>query len=381
MSKKILGFIIAVLVLIVLAVLAYTNLEIRPRVFLRPPSREVLANDFFALEKWLVQTGHPVRFAGRGNSVRIAEAPEKAVFVQARAFDWENAEEALKDWIGQGGFLVVSLEPPLPEDEHLEAFLGSFGVAAEIVDEFVVDTDEADNDSEDSVYEEGPVPELVPDFDPALRFSVLEEAGASAVVMEDGEQIIRLVRISRGAGALTFMGRPQFMQNDYLKREVNARLAWDLTGARTGEDNPGLLFIRGRRQAKSLFGKVADRGNFLPLGLSLLILIVVGFWMVIPSFGLLFQEKEMTCRPIRERFLAEIRFLKKYRALETYLEVYIREIKRTLRGREADPELEAIEKSLRAKKDLPYKELVQNLQKLRTMMAQRTASPVENYNP
>jgi hypothetical protein len=49
--------------------------------------------------------------------------------------------------------------------------------------------------------------------------------------------------------------------------------------------------------------------------------------MVIPVFGLVFYEKQKTSRPIRERFTAEIRFLKKYGALNHYLEVYERELK------------------------------------------------------
>jgi hypothetical protein len=369
-SKKLIGFIIAASALILLAVLAYTSLEVRPRTFSRPPSREVLVNNFFALETWLRRTGHPVRFIKRGDPYRIIEAPEKTVFLQASAFDWENAGEPLKNWIAAGGFLLVSLEPPPYEDADLAAFLEGFGISPAFFDGFPDDTGEGDGET--AGHKEEPPPEPAPDFDPALWFSLPEEPAAPAFIIKGGEGLIRLAGIPLGAGAAVFIGTPRFMENDYLEREANARLAWELTGARTGGDTPGVLFIRGRRQVKSLFGRLADRGNFLPLGVSLLILITTGFWMVIPPFGLLFQEKKASGRPIRDRLLAEIRFLKKYRALETYPEVYIREIKRKLRGRETGAELEAVEnalkKALKTKGALPYKDLILTLQKLETIM-------------
>jgi hypothetical protein len=365
-AKKILIFIIAAAALVLLAALAYTNLEIVPQPVFRPPSREVLVNDFFALEKWLAKTGHPVRFIKRGDFSRILSAPEKTIFIQASVFDWEDAGEPLEKWIRTGGFLLVSVDSPPDEDEALGAFLSGFGVHAEIIDGSLAgDTGEENNDAD-------PPGEDLPDFDQAIRFSLAETPEISAenlmATIPEAEQAIRLIRIPRGAGAAAFIGQPHFMRNDYLEREANARLAWELTGAQTEADSPGLLFIRGRRQVKSLLGKLADRGNFLPLGISVLILIMVGFWMVIPAFGLLFQEKKLSGRPIGERFLAEIRFLKKYRALDTYGAAYIHEIKRKLRGREAVPELERIEKTLNTSGSLSYKNLIHILQKLETMM-------------
>jgi hypothetical protein len=154
------------------------------------------------------------------------------------------------------------------------------------------------------------------------------------------------------------------MYNDNLESEENARLAWRLTAAKTGDKNegeyPGVLFIRGRRAAKDLFGKLAERGNPLPLIVSVLALVSIGFWMVIPGFGVLRFEEERRTRPIRDRFRAEARFLKKYHALDSYLEVYLREIKNKCRDREINV--------LDAKKHCTYGETVRNLKILETIM-------------
>lgn len=367
---------IAALFVVLLAIFAYTNLEIYPRTVYKPPSRQVLANDFFALETWLAKTGRQVSMVSGGDVSRITGASEKTVFVQSSAFDWNGAEAPLKNWMAAGGFLVVSLEPPLDEDEELNAFLAGFGVSAGVSgdsgggDSGSIPGEEDAGGIDETPPLSDPPPDLdaLPDFDGLVQFTITEETGEPVFTIKEGGAIIRLIQIPVGAGALTLIGRPWFMENDYLGGEANARLAWDLTGARAQEDNPGLLFIRGRGKVKSLFGKLADRGNLLPLGVSTLALIIVGFWMLIPPFGLVFQEQISPGRPIRERFLAETRFLKRYGALETYLETYIREIRRKLRGRKPAPELERIEKSLGERKHLSYRDIIRYLRNLETMM-------------
>jgi hypothetical protein len=351
--NKWISFGVIFLALLLLAVFVYNNLEIYPETVYQPPSRQVQVNDFFALEQWLSRTGHPVRTVKQGNAARIMAAPEKTVYVQAAVFDWDGAREPLKNWMEAGGFLLVSLEYP-PEEEALETFLADFGIRVEMAPSG--DSDEEGPESEP----EDPYP--VPDFDQGLLFSAPE----GTELIKEGEAV-RLVRAAAGAGGLAVFGLPWFMENDYLEREANARLAWELTGARTGE-SPGLLFIRGKGQVKSLFGKVADRGNLLPPGLSALILIVLGFWMVIPRFGLVFQEHDSPGRPPGDRFLAEVRFLKKYGALDSYAKTYVRELRLKLRDRAPPPELEHIEAALHTGRTLPYKDLVRYLHILGTMM-------------
>jgi hypothetical protein len=354
MSDRWLPFGIITVVVLILALAAYTNLEVYAKTTEAPPSRQVRGNSFFALEKWLARTGLPTRTIRQGNAARIISAPEKTVYVQSNVFDWEGAVEPLKQWMEAGGHLLFSVWDF--ETPDLISFLGSFGVSA-------FPSDDVGPEDNGGAFADSP------DFNRYLEFKVSKETGVSAFIIREkyNPQIIRLVQIPQGAGALSIIGRPQFMENDYLEREVNARLAWDLTGARAGEGGR-VLFIRGRLPTKSLFGQLADRGNFFPLTVAGLILIVVGFWMVIPIFGLVFQERTSPGRPIGERFLAEIRFLKKYRALKMYPEVYLGEIKRKLRGREAPPELAAIEQALRKKGALSYSETVRFLHILRTTL-------------
>jgi hypothetical protein len=160
----------------------------------------------------------------------------------------------------------------------------------------------------------------------------------SIQVMTDFNGKIRLVTLILGRGRITIMGMPYFMRSRRLGEPQNALLAWNLLkeDARNTEDaavdetagSRGVLFIRGEKQEESLFGKIFERGDFTCLIISGLALIGIGLWMVLPMFGFFKQDDEKPLKPIRERFLAEANFLKKYRALDTYRGAYIWEIRR-----------------------------------------------------
>jgi uncharacterized protein YodC (DUF2158 family) len=354
--------VIAVLVLLGLAANAF--LEPYHRMARVPPTREAAVNNYLALERWLIQTGHPVRVEKRGGPAMIASGPEQAALVQASACRWENAGAVLRPWIEAGNSLVISLEYSF-YDEGLADFLVSLGISADNFPFEDGETEDAEDTTEPADEEilnaeagggEKPPPPAgektaagnrSPDFDPRITFFADEAAGVFTI--RDSGGVIRLARVSLGKGSLALIGRPWFMYNNNLNRELNARLAWELTAAKTGAENPGLLFIRDRRVTRGLFGKLADRGNTAPLALSALALIVLGFWMVIPVFGLTSNEKPAAARPIRERFLAEVRFLKKYGALGYYLEIYQRELK--LEKEERPPAYRDILRLLRKMED------------------------------
>jgi len=331
MDKRLYICAAVILIFALLGLLAYSKLELFSRKISTLPSREVLANNFFAMEQWLNSAGRRVRIEKQYNSEKIAAAPERVVVAQSSACAWKNADTIIPPWIEKGGFLVITLDDDT--DEALLFFLSGFGISIE-----EIDVNESHNR------------EMIPDFTNDIYFSFDNED--EVFTINDSQGNARLAEISLGEGALTVIGRPRFMYNDYLSRDINARLAWDLTGARANE-NQGVLFIRDRYIPKALFGKIMERGNLAPVGISALLIIFLGFWMVIPAFGLVLNEKQKTARPIRQRFIAEIRFLKKYRSLNHYVTVYERELKL-----EGDPEMS---------KTYKYRELINKLREYESM--------------
>jgi hypothetical protein len=357
----------AILVLALLGILAYGLFEIYPRKTWVSPGMEASANPFLAMDRWLAQSGHPLRVEKRDRAAVIAASPEKMVIVQAAFCDWEKAGEILGPWIEAGSSLLVSLDPSF-YDEALGEWLTSLGIrvsnfpgAKNAEPEETEPEEIADNEPEGETAAKisDDDAKLIPDFYYDIDFFVEPDRGIFTMKNRYGE--IKLARLALGRGSLIVTGRLRFMSNRFLERDVNARLAWELSAGNTSAENPGILFVRDKRVTKGLFGKIADRGNIVPLAVSAALLIILGFWMVIPAFGLLSGEKRVSARPIRERFLGELRFLRKYHALDYYAAIYERELKRKNRETE-NSEMEKTEIPL------SYRNIIRKLRKMQSLL-------------
>jgi hypothetical protein len=290
-----------------LGILAYNNLEIYSEITREFPSREVIANYYTALERWLKQTGHRVRIENNFQPDKLADIKEKVVMLNSRMYGWYSTER-ITHWIKQGGHLILSLDLYNNTlDNNLLEFLSGFGIETKYSHSIYTET--VFTDSESQV-----------DFSTRIAFIINDD---NIFYIKDGDGIIRLAEVPIGSGSIIVFGIPVFMYNYYLQKEANAVLTWQLTGARTDENNKGILFYRihNRHASNSIFGAIIERGNLIPVIISAFILIFIGFWMVIPGFGLVFEEKQRMARPLKDRFNAEIRFLKKYHALNHYMEM------------------------------------------------------------
>jgi hypothetical protein len=334
-------FIICLGVLALVALAGYLLFEIYPVTNYRRPSPESLSNEYLALDRWLQKTGHPLKTATAGGPDLPSRLPEKVLLIQSSLFDWSGeASGALRSWMAGGGNLVIFSDVPWYEDEEeeLSIFLEEFGITME---KFSPLDEEEEEDTEDEADAE--VEETVPDdleaesgaaepvLDPELCFYV-EETTVPAVTLRDYQDKIRLVTVPHGQGSVTVSGVPYFMWSAHIGEEQNARLAWRFTGA-LDRENQGIYFIRGRTPASGFWGKLAERGNVTPLAVSILILLAAGFWMVLPVFGRPVRDEERPGKPIGERFRAESRFLRRYGALDLYLEAYVEELWNKLRIR------------------------------------------------
>jgi len=263
-------YICAAIILIIcfLGVIFYTYFEIYPTKERIYPSKEANNNKYLAAERWMKETGYNVKVIKNINKINIAEAAEKVVIIDFWFFG-ENEIKEIIEWVKSGHYLVV-LDDFLIEDPEISEFFKEQGL-------------------------------------------IMEEKFINQ---------IRLIEIKIGEGAITAADMPYFMQNENISEIKNAELTWMLTGARTDSNNRGILFIRHSiwNTSKSFFGAIMERGNLTPVIISALLLILIGFWTVIPGFGLVIHDKQRNSRPIKDRFTAEIRFLKKYKALDYYLD-------------------------------------------------------------
>ena len=314
----IIGISVTVAVLALLAFLAWYLFEIHPRQRWIPPSREAQINEYLALDRWLQESGRPVRVVNPGSLSTVFAADERRIFIQASLFAWTPGAAAnLALWVEEGGTLFIVLdyleEWKFRNAAPLLSLLGEFGIEAR---------------KGSRVPWQRSDPET-PNFAHNFSFEVLQDD--DALVMEDWTGLTRLVRMEHGLGRLIVSGRPVFLHSRLLDHAPNARLAWTLFLA---GDEGGWLFIRETVRTQGLLGSLFRHGNFGVLAVSSLVLIIIGFWAVIPMFGLVRRDDERPGKPLRERFIAEGRFFQRYGALGFYRDTYIKEIRRRLAKKE-----------------------------------------------
>ena len=324
------GFGAAIAVLALLAFAAWSFLETYPTTKWISPSREARMNEYLALDRWLAGSGIPVRVESSGDISMIMDAGEKKIFMQSSLFRWgKDSVEYIIEWIEEGGllFLVLDMDlnayrinnyPNSRQDLHVKEplrLLEAFGITA------VAGTGLPG-------YHYDP---NAPGFDHDVSFELDSED--DSLVFRDWTGLARLVEVESGKGKLIVSGRPVFLLSPYLEDAPNARLAWAIFGERNDEgfpSNGGCLFIRGTARVSGLLGSLFSQGNFSVLLASIVVLLVVCFWTVIPVFGLVHGIEEKPGKSLEERFLAEGRFLEKHGALDLYRFAYVKEIKRRL---------------------------------------------------
>jgi hypothetical protein len=268
--------------------------EIIPITKYSQPSREARLNEYLALDRWLTSMGIPVRVETSGDLFMFSQAKEKNIFIQASIFDWtDEAVNYLAGWVEKGGTLLLVLDYPVWwRDEEPIILLDKFGIGAEEI---------------------------------LSRHHDATEARSG---------VTRSEQVKRGKGKIVALADSNFMRSANLDDESNIRLAWALFASEPDNAESGWLFVRGKAKVRGLLGTIFQQGNFAVLLVAISVLLVVCFWAVIPGFGLVKWDNEKSSRPLRERFLAEGRFLKSYGALDFYTQAYVREIKRKLAMRE-----------------------------------------------
>ncbi|MCL2319995.1 MAG: hypothetical protein FWC45_07910 [Treponema sp.] len=326
----VIGLAVTVAVLGLLAFAAWSIFEIYPTTEETPPSHEAKANEYLALDRWLEGNGIKVRTVSSGDLSVVSQAKEKQIFIQASLFNWtDEAAKYLVSWVEEGGHLFLALDRNYSDEWEDEEPLFT------LLLEFRITTGK----------EEGKpgyrYDQAAPRFDRRISFAVDREV--PALEIKDFSNVTRLVQVNRGKGTVTVTGRPRFLLSESIGDAPNARLAWGIFAADPGD---GCFFIRGTARVRGLLGSLFQRGNLAVLAVSVLVLLAVGFWTVIPVFGLVRQDEERPGKLLGERFLAEGRFLKRYGALELYRRAYVKEIKRRLRRKEGLSEDDEIQKRI-----------------------------------
>ena len=323
--NNLVSFVVVVAALGIIALLGWHFFEIHSVRRAVPLSPQARSNEYLALDRWIQSAGITARTVRSASLSTIAAARERHIFTQSSLFPWTlEAVQYLARWIEEGGTLFLIL------DDHSEwdgIWHNGRYLPHPLLEEFGIDAME---ETSGSLWNRS-IP--LPSFENSISFESFW--GEYAMNLKDHDGITRLVQVNRGTGSLIVSANPRFLLSTHLDHEPNAHLAWALfvENAEPGNEG-GWLFIRGAARTQGLWGSLFRYGNIAVVAVSALVLLVVGFWAAIPTFGILRGDNERPGKPLRERFAAEGRFLKRYGALNFYQHAYITQIKRRLAKKE-----------------------------------------------
>jgi len=255
-----------------------TNFEAREREVRSEVSKEARRNPLLAAERFLTHIGRRAEsVSGRD---RLLQLPPPGDALLVRLFSAHlpmEREDALEEWLRQGGHLIVAVQREWDEESESggNRFLDRFGVRMEIGGCDCPDEegdDEADDPEEQEELEstelgellgfevEGdePLPVTVPGRDQPLQISfkrgrkLLEVEGADWVAAH--EEHAHLQQFPVGAGRLTVLSDNDFLKNTRIGEHDHALLLADLTqGANKtwllySSEMPSLLVLLWRNQ-------------------------------------------------------------------------------------------------------------------------------------
>jgi len=330
-NKRIIPVITALAILSICIYVLSQLYEIYTVPWYRSPSLEAMENEYLALERWLNGNNIEIKTEYEGNASIIMENESQSVFLHSFVYDWTDENiNFLIDWIAEGGHLFLSLDSNNSQD-YLP-LLEEFGIIP------------AADFWRASDFQTRP---FYPDYDYRFTFSYRED-DHSHTDFADYNGNIRLVQTDYGKGRFIIAGGARFLYNEYLQNAPNAILGWGIFGGREEwlfiRENPVSFFSQPR---PGLFIKIMEEGNSHLLLISAAVLLIVGFWCVIPGFGILKGEIKTRGKPIGERFLSEGHFLFRHKSLSYYRDFYLREIKRLLVFKEGISNPEDAENRLR----------------------------------
>ena len=281
--NHLIGFSVVLLVLLLAIIFLWQILEIHPSYRVHQPSLEARNNSYLALDRWLEQNGFSVRINNYGSLSSISSARENKIFLQSSLVFWTlDLNEYLKNRVYEGAYLVISIDPR--QEIVLQSLLDDFGI--------------------------------------------------------NTEEIIsgNFIKAQIGEGYIIVTGESDFLMSNNIENNHNAALAWNIFFApflenvnySNNKSENGWFFVRRITQLpeQGLIGNLFSEGNFTILLLSAAVLLIIGFWAIIPMFGFVKKEKIKPGRPLKDRFLSEGLFYKKHRGLNFYRDLYLREIKR-----------------------------------------------------
>lgn len=309
-----------------------TALECAPVERTSPPTSEVRNDPFMAIHE-ILAPDFPVTTYDAPADIDLWDCSYLILYARDLSY-FESTE--LESWVKSGGRLQIVFDKPeqapaddwwLEEGSWIQdlkpVFIYAEFESSELLSGFVDSNGALVGDSETRIT-----------VDQAVSFQNVEDKSDTTHIRARGQNFAVLRNI--GNGFVLVAGRPYFMINQYLRKQDNVRFVSELFNGISFKDT-GYIWIPS--PGSKVPPKIANL-NTLPVIVSIVLLCLLLFWSKLPRLGPTLPEDGADQRSLRERFMAEGRFLWRHGAGDSII--------RTLRKTSQD-----LASDLNAKKTTP----------------------------
>lgn len=303
---------VSLAIVVILTSAAYQLFEVYKKTVRTNTGEAAKENRFLAMDRWLDLSGHKIRIAEKGDVALLKDAPEDLVLIFTSCFDFTD-HQTIIDLVKQGKKIMIFYDR-LFDDTY-------YNLSDELV-KIKKNIDEENNKKNNEKVDVKPETDAEKEKE-KNNTEDDEDTYSISDKLEDG------YFLEIGDGVINIGADAYIMENHALENKNDIQKAWAYTGA-LDRDKKGIFIIRSKNvengtvwdinnnSALTFWKLAAQKGALAPLVLSIIALIVFGFWMTLMPFGKYIKEKEIKGKQIRERFLAEGRFYKKYNLLNNY---------------------------------------------------------------
>ena len=287
-----------VLVLLItgLAAWLYSVLEYRMVKEDKGYQGEAVTNPYLAAEFFLRRMGQKAEEIKlfTDNKTQLSAYDTLLIPSVRLAFDTRRSDELLQ-WVDQGGHLIITAqvdaESKISSRDHILEKLGLFIERQAL--------------NEDSLQLEAPVNIAIvdeddfwqADFDDYLVISTTSEFNSEIIWSIDDEDRTHALQIKRGNGRLTLLSDMRLFRNSYIDAYDHAAFLFSLANDQLLSGDAGVFYYSLFDDQMSLWQWLWENASTFML--SLLLLVIIILWMLIPRFGPLINVHQ----PVRRQFL------------------------------------------------------------------------------
>lgn len=292
-DSNLLGYLLLILVVVGLSIYAYTQLDYRIEKVDKGFQGEARTNSMLLAEYFLRSMGQDAEeiklFAPDAKTLKSSDT--LMITSNRTGFDQQRAAR-LMQWVESGGHLIITARSISDDQRARDFILDDIGLHVEW--EAFKNTDLEYNDPINAEFGDD---FWLLDFSHYLHIVIEDQFDEDVLWTIERDDRLFAIEIAKGDGRLTLIPDINIFRNHNLDQHDHAAFLYSLANEQVRSSDDGVFYYSLYEEHTNLLQWLNQYAA--PMMISLVIMIVIAIWMIVPRFGPLINVHQ----PIRRRFL------------------------------------------------------------------------------